>query len=51
MPSRHASNIAANAKYGLQEGSGERSSTLVETPRFAGTRNNALLFELQQAGI
>jgi len=48
-PSRQASKIAANAKYGLHAGSGERSSTRVELPRLAGTLNSALLFANDQA--
>src|SRR5574344_2884405 len=49
IPSRAASKIAAKAKYGLQLGSGERSSTLVALPRFAGTLNRALLLAKDQA--
>ena len=48
-PSTQAPKITANAKYGLQDGSGERSSTRVALPRFAGTLNNALLLANDQA--
>ena len=48
-PSRQASKIAANAKYGLQAGSGDLNSTLVELPLLAGTLKSALLFASDQA--
>ena len=48
-PSRQASKITANAKYGLQAGSGDLNSTRVELPHFAGTLNKALLLANDQA--
>src|SRR5438093_93348 len=44
MPSRPERSIAASARYGLQDGSGIRSSIRVEVPRAAGTRTSGLLF-------
>ena len=49
IPSKQASKIVANAKYGLQAGSGERNSTLVAIPLLAGTLSKALLFASDQA--
>ena len=48
-PSKQAARIVANAKYGLQLGSGERSSTRVDIPRFAGTLKRALLLASDHA--
>ena len=48
-PSIHAAKIVANAKYGLQDGSGERNSTLVALPFFKGTLINAERFANDQA--
>src|SRR5690554_2254505 len=48
-PSIPAAQIAANARYGLQEGSGMRSSARVLFPRRAGTRIMALLFDTDHA--
>ena len=42
MPSRPARSIAANARYGLHEGSGMRSSMRVAAPRVAGMRTSGL---------
>ena len=49
IPSKAASKIAANAKYGLQDGSGDLNSTRVQIPRFAGTLTKALLFAKDHA--
>ena len=38
MPSMPAASITANARYGFVVGSGVRSSTRVERPRFDGMR-------------
>src|ERR687887_2117444 len=43
-PSRPARSITANARYGLHDGSGIRSSMRVPVPRAAGTRTSGLRF-------
>ena len=48
-PTIQASRIVAKAKYGLHDGSGERSSTRVAFPLFAGTLSSALLLANDQA--
>ena len=42
MPSRPARSITASARYGLQEGSGMRSSMRVLCAARAGTRTSGL---------
>src|SRR5258705_10176065 len=49
MPSRPARRITANARYGLQDGSGIRNSTRVFEPRATGTRTSGLRFLSDQA--
>ena len=48
-PSRPASKITAIAKYGFADGSTERTSIRVETPRDAGIRINGERFCADQA--
>ena len=49
MPSSPARSITASARYGLQEGSGMRSSMRVSAPRAAGTRTSGLRLRCDQA--
>ena len=46
IPSIIASNITAIAKYGLQDGSGERNSTLVALPLFAESEGELIDIEI-----
>src|SRR6186713_189434 len=48
-PSSPARSITARARYGLQDGSGIRSSMRVFAPRGAGTRTSGLRFLSDQA--
>ena len=51
MPARPAASIAANARYGLQAGSGERYSIRVASSLpglYSGTRTRALRFRRAQ---
>ena len=49
MPSSPARSIAANARYGLHDGSGIRSSMRVSSPRDEGMRMSGLRFRSDQA--
>src|SRR5262245_41217172 len=44
MPDNPARSMTASARYGLQDGSGIRSSMRVPVPRVAGTRTSGLRF-------
>src|SRR6266508_1364502 len=44
VPARPERSITASARYGLQDGSGIRSSIRVPVPRVAGTRTSGLRF-------
>src|SRR3989337_1844291 len=49
IPSNPDRSMTANARYGLHEGSGIRSSMRVAVPRAAGTRTSGLRFFSDQA--
>ena len=51
MPSRPEASIAANARYGLHDGSGILTSQRVPTPRRAGTRTIGERFFSDQATL
>ncbi len=50
-PSRPAAIITPSARYGLQDGSGMRTSQRVDMPRLAGTRTSGLRFFSDQATL